>query len=108
MFGLFFILKNLNKLRRVASMNNTSAIGSLALDRLKELKDKQQNAECVSSIELQLPLAVEKLNTGTDFWRRAKRNRYLKLLRDGEITLDEMQMLAEMASRKEVNNPAGW
>ncbi len=82
-------------------MNTASGFGSLALDRLK---DKQQSAERVSSIEL--PLAVERLNTGSDFWVKAKRNRYLKLLRDGEITLNEMMMLVEMAKTR--RNPAGW
>ena len=83
-------------------MNNTSDFGGLALDRLKELKVKQQSAERVSSIEL--PSDVAKLITGSDYWVKAKTNRYKMLIKQGH--LQELLDLAEMAHGKD--NPANW
>lgn len=62
----------------------------------------QPNKTANTSIEL--PTEIQKLITGTDFWVRAKTNRYKKLIREGH--LDKLLYLAREAQTKE--HPANW
>lgn len=97
------------KLKQITRQRNhyqpIPSIGQIMQDREKKKEEnKQQGAKRVSSIEL--PSAVVQLITGSDYWVRAKTNRYIKLLRTGEVTLKDMLMLADRAKTK--RNPAGW
>lgn len=74
--------------------SNDSSIESTAVN--------QRNETANTSIEL--PAEIAMLITGTDFWIRAKSNRYKKLIREGH--LEKLLYLAHEAQTKE--HPANW
>ncbi len=53
---------------------------------------------------IELPEEIKRLITGSDYWRRAKENRYKKLIREGQ--LQNLMLLAETAATK--GNQANW
>jgi len=110
-------------------MSTTVAAGALLQERYAAQLNRKQNPQPhnTSSIEnnvgkaftndtsietttvneakdQELPQEVKVLITGSDFWVKAKSNRYKKLIREGHR--DKLLQLAEMA--KEKNNPANW
>lgn len=55
-------------------------------------------------VKTELPDSISSLITGSDYWVRAKSNRYKKLVREGN--LHKLLKLAEVARTKD--NPANW
>ena len=94
-------------------MNALSA-GAVLQERYASLKQKQCNDDVsientVSKVithntSIELPPEITALITGSDFWVRAKTNRYKKLIREGH--LDKLLHLAKQALCKD--NPANW
>lgn len=78
-------------------------LGEIAKQRFGSI-EKIGNKSPDTSIEAALPELINNLITGSDYWRRAKENRYKKLIRDG--FLGELLELAKMAGTK--TNPANW
>lgn len=71
---------------------------------LKNDRFYRNNSHKLANTSIELPAAIEKLTTGSDYWRKAKQNRYKKLIRDGH--LNDLIQLAELAETKNV--PANW
>lgn len=57
-----------------------------------------------NNTSIELPAEIKELITGSDYWVRAKTNRYKKLIREGH--LDKLLHLAREARTKE--HPANW
>src|SRR2546430_6007531 len=92
---------------------NTLSAGEVLQARYANFKQKQAND--ASSIEntvgnttnntsIELPNEIKELITGTEYWVKAKSNRYKMLIRDGH--LKKLLELAKMAHSK--HNPANW
>lgn len=68
-------------------------------------KDGSKNS--ATNISIELPEEVTELITGNDYWRKAKENRYKKLVREGHLNdLLELANLARKASTRE--HPSHW
>src|SRR5579863_123778 len=61
-------------------------------------------AKLANNTSIELPAEIKQLITGSDFWVKAKTNRYRKLIREGH--LDKLLHLAAEAHTKD--NPANW
>ena len=93
-------------------MGNTfSTFGSLATSRLQTLQAgrtaAQKTAEGTVNNSIELPEAIKQLITGSDFWVKAKTNRYKKLIREGHLSdLLELARLAPLMATKA--DPSHW
>src|ERR1700693_6171442 len=92
---------------------STLSAGEVLKARYARFKQKQSND--ASSIEnkagnttnntsIELPNEIKALITGTEYWVKAKSNRYKKLIREGH--LEKLLELSKMAHSK--HNPANW
>ncbi len=73
--------------------------------RFASIEDNCKSSPANSSIEL--PAEIQELVTGSDYWRRAKENRYRKLIREGHLAdLLELARLAPEKATKE--HPSHW
>ena len=97
-------------------MHNTASFATLAAKRLLDMQEqrskeqqalnqKEQIQNGNNSIEL--PEAITKLITGSDYWVKAKTNRYKKLIRVGHVhDLLELARLAPLMATKA--DPSHW
>ena len=97
-------------------MNDQSSFGAIAFTRFQamqaqhvQLKDKldqqeQKQSESNNITSIELPAAIKNLITGSEYWIKAKSNRYKKLIREGH--LGNLLELAAIAPTRE--NPANW
>ena len=85
-------------------MYQTNSIISERYGKHKALQPAQARTAVFDSSPPVLPSHIEALITGSEFWRLAKRNRYLKLIREGK--LPQLEKLAELAITKK--NPSHW
>jgi hypothetical protein len=92
---------------------NTLSAGAVLQARYAGLQQKQVNNDAsiettvgntTNNTSIELPSEIKELITGTDYWVKAKSNRYKLLIREGH--LDKLLRLAQMARVK--NNPANW
>ncbi len=93
-----------------------ASTSTLLADRFQQLKQKQENqmngassientvGKTINNTSIELPQEISELNTGSDYWKLAKANRYKKLIREGH--LDKLMSLAKMAQSKD--SPANW
>jgi hypothetical protein len=99
--------------RKELSNMSTLSAGAILQTRYARLSQKHMIHD--ASIEntagntpnntsIELPAEIRALITGSDFWVRAKTNRYKKLIREGH--LDKLLHLAQEAQSKE--RPANW
>lgn len=65
---------------------------------------RNTDSKTVTNTSIELPAQIQSLITGSDYWRKAKENRYKKLIREGH--LQDLIQLAEVAAEK--RNPANW
>lgn len=65
---------------------------------------RSTEAKTSSNTSIELPVVITNLITGSEYWKRAKQNRYRKLIRDGHLA--DLLQLAEIASTKKT--PANW
>jgi hypothetical protein len=92
--------------------NTTSALGTLAASRLQALRASyttkpKKETETKDNNSIELPEAITKLNTGSDYWVKAKANRYKKLIREGH--LHDLLELAKLAPRMATKaDPSHW
>jgi biotin synthase-related radical SAM superfamily protein len=77
-------------------------LGDILGNRYASIEDNSKNVTTDTSIEL--PAEISQLITGNDYWRRAKTNRYKKLIQEGH--LNDLLDLAEQAMTKDT--PANW
>lgn len=93
---------------------DTTTPNTIFADRFRKLKAQHHQTNS-SSIEtnvsnttntnsIELPSEITALITGTEYWIRAKSNRYKKLIREGHLS--KLLELARMAKTKD--NPANW
>lgn len=75
-------------------------IGKIAEER----RSIYRNNAASSNVSIELPAKIEKLITGSDYWRLAKQNRYKKLIREGHLR--DLLELADFAASKRL--PANW
>jgi len=95
-------------------MHHTASTAELlAADRFQRLRQHQttdavsiENTEgkTPNNTSIELPTEIKELITGSDYWVRAKSNRYHMLIREGH--LDKLLELAKLARGKD--NPANW
>jgi hypothetical protein len=96
-YGVCLLLSKFWKIWGIKDMN----LGEALKERYASI-EKRGNKPPVTSIEL--PAEIESLITGSDYWRKAKVNRYKKLIREGH--LDDLLELAKQALAKDT--PANW
>lgn len=65
---------------------------------------KQKPTEKNNSTSIEVPAAIQQLNTGSDYWVAKKTGRYKKLIREGHLAA--LLELATIALTKE--KPANW
>lgn len=92
-------------------MNEISSIHTIALTRFQTLRrqhhQEQQLPEQNDDNSIELPEAIRNFNTGSDYWVRAKANRYKKLIREGHANdLLELARLAPVMATKA--DPSHW
>jgi hypothetical protein len=92
--------------------NTSSALGTLAASRLQALRASyttkpKKETETNDNNSIELPEAIKKLNTGSDYWVKAKANRYKKLIRDGHVhdLLELARLAPQMATKAD---PSHW
>lgn len=92
-------------------MNSTADV--LGADRFQRLQPNKHTGNVsientvgnlTNNTSIELPAEIKKLTIGSDYWVKAKTNRYRKLIRDGH--LDTLLRLAAEAKSKD--NPAHW
>lgn len=73
---------------------------------LEQKQDFYRNnrSKALTNTSIELPEQINNLITGNDYWRKAKENRYKKLVREGYM--QDLLQLAEVAESK--RNPANW
>lgn len=78
-------------------------IGEILSQRaVVSIEETEGNITSTTSIEL--PDEISSLITGSEYWRRAKENRYRKLIRDGHL-YDLLDLAKEAVTK---DNPAHW
>lgn len=91
-------------------MSNTSlALSALTAQRFAAMKAKQATErkienEANGTTSIEVPAAIQKLITGSDYWITAKTNRYKKLIREGHT--HDLLEIAALALTKD--NSAHW
>jgi hypothetical protein len=93
---------------------NTLSAGAVLSARYASFKQKQCSNDVsientvskaiTNNTSIELPQEINALITGSDFWIRAKTNRYKKLIREGHLC--KLLHLAHEAQTKD--NPANW
>lgn len=89
----------------------TSSLQDLAAARFHTMRQQQasepKKAEGNDNNSIELPEAIQKLITGSDFWVKAKTNRYKKLIREGHVhdLLDLAALAPHMATKAD---PSHW
>jgi hypothetical protein len=89
-----------------------SSLHDLAAARFQAMRQQQasepkKETETKDSNSIELPEAITKLNTGSDYWVQAKANRYKKLIREGHLhDLLELATLAHHMATKA--DPSHW
>lgn len=90
-------------------MHHTSSLSALAAARferfqaMKQQQDtKQKQSELSNNTSIEVPAAIQQLNTGSEYWVNLKTKRYKKLIRDGHLAdLLELTALALTKSKPE-------
>lgn len=78
---------------------------NLLKQRCASIEERASELKPNTSIEAtDLPKEIQALITGSEYWLKAKTNRYKKLVRDGH--LNDLLKLAELAQAKDA--PANW
>ena len=92
---------------------STLSAGEVLQARYARFKQKQFNDDVsienkagntTNNTSIELPNEIKALITGTEYWVKAKSNRYKKLIREGH--LEKLLELSKMAHSK--HNPANW
>ncbi len=94
-------------------MSNASlALNALVAQRLQALKAKQATERKIENegkdtTSIEVPAAIQKLITGSDYWIKAKTNRYKKLMREGHLNdlLELANLAPQMATKAD---PSHW
>lgn len=61
----------------------------------------ESNSRVSANASIELPAEIAELNTGSDYWRLAKGNRYRKLIREGHLRdLLELAAIAKTKGKK--------
>lgn len=88
--------------------NTSSAFGAVAASRFEAMRAShttaEKKAEGNNDTSIEVPAAIKNLNTGSDYWVKAKNNRYKMLIREGH--LKDLLELAALALTKD--KPANW
>lgn len=88
-------------------MGNSSSLNEILQTKYSKLNtsiETNTSKALTNSTSIELPQEIKELISGSDFWVKAKTNRYKKLIREGHI--EKLLQLAKMARDK--NNPANW
>lgn len=89
-------------------MDTASSIGTLALTRFQAMREQheqeQQQSVKNNNTSIEVPAAIQQLNTGSEYWVGLKTKRYQKLIRDGHLA--DLLELAALALTK--SKPANW
>lgn len=89
-------------------MNDQSSIGAIASTRLQAMREQhdQEQKQSVknNNTSIEVPAAIQQLNTGSDYWVALKTKRYQKLIREGHLA--DLLELAALALTK--TKPANW
>ena len=89
-------------------MNESSSFGAIALTRFQAMREQhehiQNQSEKNNNTSIEVPAAIQQLNTGSDYWVGLKTKRYTKLIREGHLS--DLLELAALALTK--GKPANW
>ena len=89
-------------------MHTTSSVSAIALTRFQAMREQhnkeQKQSEKNDNTSIEVPAAIQQLNTGSDYWVGLKTKRYRKLIREGHLA--DLLELAKIALTKD--KPAHW
>lgn len=89
-------------------MHTTSSVSAVALTRFQAMREQhnkeQKQSETNNNTSIEVPAAIQQLNTGSEYWVGLKLKRYKKLIREGHLS--DLLELAKIAVTKE--KPAHW